>query len=174
MVELVVSSVHKVVDKPQQRVVILKDNKGSRCLYIWIEPTIANAITIELQNVKSERPLTHDLLQSIITALQAHITRVEITSLKENIFHAKIYVEQTTEKGSRIFSFDSRASDAIAAALRAKCPIYVNENVMDEAAISLEDSELTLSKGDALSDKDNPDTTVFEEFINNLPTLDDL
>ncbi len=173
MVELVVSRVHKFIDRPQ-RVVILKDIKGNRCLHIWIELTVAKAIETELQNTKSERPLTHDLLQSIIVALQAHIIRVEITSLEDNIFHAKIYVEQTAEKGSRIFSLDSRASDAIAAALRAKCPIYIHETVMDNAAISIEESEQYIRNGDTISDKDNPDTSAFEEFIKNLPTLDDL
>ena len=102
---------------------------------IWIGPFEADAITIELQSVEVARPLTHDLLKAAIEQLGAKITQVAITDLRNDTFYAEIAL---MVDGRRI-EVDSRPSDAIALAVRARVPVYVAEEVMDQAAITPED-----------------------------------
>jgi hypothetical protein len=100
---------------------------------IFIAPLEAQSILIGLGNVKMPRPLTHDLFLSVLESLEASINRVEIVSLKEGTFYAKLVLDAS---GSEI-AIDARPSDCLALAVRVKCPIYIDESVVDEAGISV-------------------------------------
>jgi bifunctional DNase/RNase len=121
------------VDGANTPVVLLQEMNGDRVLPIWIGYAEANAIAMVLQGKKAERPLTHDLMKSIVSALHVKVTRVLISDLKENTFYAKIFLESD---GS-IFSIDARPSDSIALALRIKAPIFVIDKVMESSGTSL-------------------------------------
>ncbi len=124
--------------------VLLKETHGDRWLPIWIGPAEANAIAIALEGSKIERPLTHDLMKSIIEGLKAKITKVEVTELKDNTFYAKIYLE----RDSSIVAIDARPSDSIALALRGRVSIYVAEEVMNSSSTHLDPDDE--SKAEAL------------------------
>lgn len=115
------------VDQQKQTVVVLKDFEGTKLLPIWIGPAEARAIQIELEGARPARPLSHDLLLGIIEAVRGRITRVVINDLQERTYYATIDIE--TPRGTR--HIDSRPSDAIAIAVRAKCPVFVDGNVID-------------------------------------------
>jgi len=132
MIEVEIDSI-RVSLMNQQRVVLLKDINGERYLPIFIGQWVAEAITIELQEGEQPRPLTHDLLKSMVEALGGTIKYVLINDLRREIFYAKIVVEM--EDGKQI-EVDSRSSDAIAVAVRANCGIFVNESVMEKAGIA--------------------------------------
>ncbi len=100
---------------------------------IFIAPLEAQSILIGLGNVKMPRPLTHDLFLSVLESLEASVNRVEIISLKEGTFFAKLVLDAS---GSEI-AIDARPSDCLALAVRVKCPIYIDESVVDEAGISV-------------------------------------
>jgi len=110
-------------------IVVLRDVEGQRVLPIWVGPSEANAIALQIENVTTPRPMTHDLLRLIITELQASVQRVVVTDLKENTFYALIYLQT----GGGLVAVDARPSDAIALALRAKAPIFVDEEVLTSA-----------------------------------------
>jgi len=112
--------------KTQQNIVILREADGDRILPIWIGPGEAQAIRRILSEETFPRPLTHDLLHIIVEGLKARITKVVIADLRENTFFASVFVERESE----VLSIDSRPSDAIAVALRAKAQIYVNETLL--------------------------------------------
>ncbi len=106
-------------------VVILSPLKLNKVLPIWIGHAEAWAIAMELSSIPSVRPMTHDLLRMVITALKAEVERIEITDLKEQTFYARVLLKAN---GASL-SVDSRPSDAIALALKAKSPIFVNESL---------------------------------------------
>ena len=110
-------------------IVILKDKEGNRVLPIWVGIFEANAIALQIENITSPRPMTHDLLRNIITDLDGHVDRIVVSDLKENTFFAIIHL---TVKGERVV-VDARPSDAIALALRTRAPILVEETVIDHA-----------------------------------------
>jgi bifunctional DNase/RNase len=114
--------------------VVLKETGSRRYLPIWIGPFEADAITIELQGVEIARPLTHDLLKNAIEKLGAEIEQVAITELHDDTFFATI----SLRVGSRRMDLDSRPSDAIALAVRAQVPVYVDDGVLGQAGISPE------------------------------------
>ena len=118
----------------QHRVVVLKDAESARFLPIWIGPFEADAITIELQDVEVARPLTHDLLKATIEQLGAEVVQVAITELRNDTFYAEI----TLRVNGKRLEIDSRPSDAIALAVRAEVPLYVDAEVMEQAAITPE------------------------------------
>lgn len=120
-----------------QPVVILRDPSAKRFLPIWIGQFEATAILMEMQGVKPSRPLTHDLLKSILDQLKASIQQVVITDLKDGTFFAKILVDID----STTLTIDSRPSDAIALAVRAQAPIFAEENVLEKASILTEEGE---------------------------------
>jgi bifunctional DNase/RNase len=130
MVEVKIDSV-RVSLMSQHRIVVLKEADSARYLPIWIGPFEADAITIELQGVEVARPLTHDLLKTSIEKLGAEIQRVAITDLRNDTFYAEIGLQVD----GRRMAIDSRPSDAIALAVRARVPIYVDSEVMEQAAI---------------------------------------
>ena len=110
-------------------IVILKDKLGERVLSIWVGIFEANAIALQIENVSTPRPMTHDLLRNIITDPDGTAARVVVSDLKHNTFFAIIHL---TAKGERI-AIDARPSDAIALALRTRSPILVEESVIDNA-----------------------------------------
>jgi bifunctional DNase/RNase len=110
-------------------IVILKDKEGERVLPIWVGVFEANAIALQIENVATPRPMTHDLLRNIIGDLEGQVDRVVVSDLKDNTFYAVIHL---TVRGERV-AIDARPSDAIALALRTKSPILVEELVIDTA-----------------------------------------
>ena len=111
-------------------IIILKTSDENAVLPIWVGIFEANAIAMQLEDVTSPRPMTHDLLKNVIEGLHARIERVVISDLKENTFYALIHL---TRNGDAM-AIDARPSDAMALALRAKAPIFVEQAVLDKSA----------------------------------------
>jgi uncharacterized protein len=169
MVEMMVDSV-RISMGNQQRVVILKDSREERYLFIWIAQDMAMAIAQELQGARLQRPLTHDLLKSVISAMGGRVVEVAITELRDAIYHARI----TIEVDGRRIDVDSRTSDAIALAVRVKCPIYADESVLAEAAVVPDEAEPSVSQpGKRQSATSADDLSVYRDFINSLDILDE-
>jgi len=133
MIEMVIDSI-RVSTMNYQRVVILKERTGERYLPIWIGPAETDAIAVKLQGVDVPRPLTHDLLCSIIAALGASINFVLMSDFKNDTFYAKIVFK--TDGGQ--MEVDSRPSDSLALAVRTGVPIYAEEAVLDKGGIMLD------------------------------------
>ena len=110
-------------------IVILHDPDGRRVLPIWVGIFEANAIALQIENVATPRPMTHDLLRNVIGDLDGQVDRVVVSDLKDNTFFAVIHL---TVRGERV-AVDARPSDAIALALRTRSPILVEEAVIDNA-----------------------------------------
>ena len=110
-------------------IVILKDKQGDRVLPIWVGIFEANAIALQIENIATPRPMTHDLLRNVIKDLEGEVERVVVSDLKENTFYAVIYL---TVRGESV-AIDARPSDAIALALRTRAPILVEESVIENA-----------------------------------------
>jgi len=137
MIEMVIYGVSfDLVGK--QPIVLLKTADGNKFLPIWIGHPEAAAILMKLQGASTPRPMTHDLVTAMLEQLDAQVTRITVTELKENTFYASITVSQN---GSEM-EIDSRPSDAIALAVRAEAPIYANERVIEESAIEFEGEEV--------------------------------
>jgi bifunctional DNase/RNase len=133
MIEMTIDSI-RVSLMNYQRVVILKEKEADRYLPIWIGPAEADAIAVKLQDVTVPRPLTHDLLRSVIDSLGATINSIIVSELKNDTFYAKIILN--VDGGQ--MEVDSRPSDALALAVRAGVPIYADETVLDRAGILLD------------------------------------
>jgi bifunctional DNase/RNase len=110
-------------------IIILRDEEGQRVLPIWVGIFEANAIALQIENIATPRPMTHDLLRNVIQDLKAAVQKVVVCDLKENTFYALIYVTV----GGESVAIDARPSDAIALALRTRAPIFVEESVIDNA-----------------------------------------
>lgn len=108
-------------------IIILKDVSSETMLPIWVGAYEANAIALEIEKIAPQRPMTHDLLRNLIVEMGASVERVVVTELRDNTFFAVI--EMQNNAGEKVL-LDSRPSDAIALALRADCPIFVNEEVI--------------------------------------------
>lgn len=171
MIEVTIDSI-RVSLMSQQRIVILREAQAERYLPIWIGPYEAEAITIALQEVEVSRPLTHDLLNNVFRTLDAHILRVEVTALRDEVYFGNIVVEVNGKK----LNVDSRPSDALALAVRAHVPILVAQGVMDSAGVIPEEN-----LEDRPAEKESPQYTspeaeeeieerlsVFEDFLNQL------
>jgi uncharacterized protein len=156
LIEVVVESV-RVHMLSSQHVVILKETERDRYLPIWIGPAEANAIAMKLQGLSAERPLTHDLLVSILQALSSRASRVVVTHVSDGTFHARLYLELADGSETEI---DSRTSDAIALAVRTGSTIYVDERVLDEAGVEPDREDQTEGGDEKLA--------VFREFVNSL------
>jgi uncharacterized protein len=122
-------------------IVILRDKDGHKVLPIWVGVFEANAIALQIENVTPQRPMTHDLLNNVIHDLKADIKKVVVSDLKENTFYALIHLSIAGET----MVIDARPSDAIALALRARAPIYVEDSVIDNAKTV----DLAPEKGDS-------------------------
>ena len=153
-----------------QRVVILKEKSSDRYLPIWIGPAEADAIAVQLQEVAVARPLTHDLLRSVIDTLGAVVNHVLVNDLSNDTFYARIILD--VNGGS--MEIDSRPSDAIALAVRAKVPIYADEAVLDKAGVLLDkEGESGEVGGRAKVDPEELEKmSAFKDFIESLD-LDD-
>jgi bifunctional DNase/RNase len=112
-------------------IVILRDPDNKLNLPIWIGLLEATSMATEIEGIKMSRPMTHDLMRSIITELGANVDWIEVTELKENTYFARIYVRV----GEQQLVFDSRPSDAISLALRTKSPIYVARQVLEASSV---------------------------------------
>ncbi len=157
MIEMIVDSVRiSVVD--YQRVVVLKEKETERYLLIWVGSSEAGSIAMALQGIVPPRPLSHDLMQSLMAELGVTVHQVLINELKDDTFHAQI----SLESAGTPFQLDSRPSDAIALALRAKAPIFAAPAVLDKAGIVPQPGEDGKPAEDGLS--------IFRDFINTLDT----
>jgi uncharacterized protein len=122
----------------KQPIVLLKTKDGNKYLPIWIGQSEAAAILMKLQGASTPRPMTHDLLTEILGQLEAQVTRITVTELRENTFYAQVTVQMD---GTEI-DVDSRPSDAIALAIRAEAPIFAADEVIEESAIEFEGEEV--------------------------------
>lgn len=169
MVEVVIDSV-RVSLTNQQRIVVLRENNAERYLPIWIGPYEAEAITIALQEVEVARPQTHDLLKNVLKSLNARLARVEIISLREDVFYGNLVVETV----GQVINIDSRPSDAIALAVRWHVPILVAQEVLQTAGIIPEQeiSEQAKPGTEEPSFSEEPVSderlSVFDDFLKNL------
>jgi bifunctional DNase/RNase len=109
--------------------VILRDLEGTKALPIWVGIPEANAIALEIEQVPTPRPMTHDLIKNLLEGIHATVTRVVVNDLKDSTFYATV----TLSLGGQEYHIDSRPSDAIAIALRVKAPIYVTLDVIERA-----------------------------------------
>jgi len=110
-------------------IVILKDKEGDRVLPIWVGVFEANAIALQIENISTPRPMTHDLLRNILSEIEADVQRIVVCELKDNTFYAMIYLDCE----GQTMAVDARPSDAIALALRTKAPIFVEDDVVESA-----------------------------------------
>jgi bifunctional DNase/RNase len=164
MVEVEIDSI-RVSLMSQHRVVILKEIQSERFLSIWIGPYEAEAITVSLQELEVSRPLTHDLLRNLLVALGVEVKQVNITELKDDVFHANIVLSVN----GREMDIDSRPSDALALAVRVHVPIFVDEAVMDEAA-TVPEADVEVAESD---DEDAQERLeVFKDFVETLDLED--
>lgn len=139
MVEMTIESI-RVSLMNYQRVVILKEKESDRYLPIWIGPAEADAIAVRLQDVQVARPLTHDLLRSVIEELGGSIDHILVSDLSNDTFFAKIVLQVD----GRSVEIDARPSDAIALAVRAQVPIYAEESVLEKAGVRLDEESGTI------------------------------
>jgi uncharacterized protein len=177
MIEMTVDSI-RVSLMNYQRVVILKEKTAERYLPIWIGPSEADAIAVKLQGVSVPRPLTHDLLCSVIDALGATINSIIVNDLRNDTFYAKILLNVDGEQ----MEVDSRPSDALALAVRADVPIFAEETVLDKAGILLDretgkpvspEADGTGKDVDAkVSEDEMKKMSAFYDFINTLDLED--
>ena len=169
MIEVVIDSI-RVGLMSQQRVVILREVDAERYLAIWIDPYMAEQITFALQEVEVARPMTHDLMRELLRSFDARVLRVEVHSLKGDVFYGSILVDFNGET----LEIDSRPSDALALAVRAHVPILVSEEVMEAAGIIPEDD---LEEDQPLEDDEDFEgeerLEVFEDFLDNLEVDED-
>jgi len=141
----------------QNRMVMLREVDNQRYLPIWIDTPVAESIVLALQGQEPPRPMTHDLLRNVIQELGGSVEYIAITSLTDQVFHAELAVQV---RGVRR-QIDARPSDAIALALRVDAPIYVAEQVLDQAAMTLDDED------EAEQDQDEGD-----EFVDRARSLE--
>src|SRR5213595_2626726 len=123
----------------KQPIVLLKTAEGNKFLPIWIGHPEAAAILMKLQGASTPRPMTHDLLNDVLSQLEVQVVRITVTEVRENTFYASITVQQDVSE----LEIDSRPSDAIALAIRADAPIFAADRVIEESAIEFEGEEVT-------------------------------
>jgi bifunctional DNase/RNase len=151
MIPVVVESVRMNLAN-SQRVVILKDDKLDRYLLVWVGPSESNAIALELQGEKAPRPLTSDLLKSVIEHLGAQVKSVSVTDLTDGIYYARLLLQNDRSEEIEV---DCRPSDAIALAVRASAPIFVEEEILDSESVKMPGEQ-----DDRLD--------VYRDFVNSL------
>ena len=173
MLEMTIDSI-RVSLMNYQRVVILRVKESNRYLPIWIGPNEADSIALKLQEVSVARPLTHDLLRSVITSIGASVSRIVVSDLNNDTFYAKIVLQYN----GTTMEVDSRPSDAIALAVRTNAPIFADDSVVDKAGVRMDEDGKPLVS-DEMSDS-HPMTedelrglSAFSDFIQELD-LDDL
>ena len=168
MVEMTIESV-RVSLMNYQRVVILKDKESDRYLPIWIGPAEADAIAVQLQEVAVPRPLTHDLLNSVITALGGSVQSIIVNDLANDTFYARILLDVD----GKSLEIDSRPSDALALAVRVKVPIFAEESVLEKAGVILDPETGKFQAkvpepGEKVDEEELKRLSAFADFINGL------
>ncbi len=161
MIEVVIDSI-RISLVSQHRIVLLREVDSERQLPIWIGPCEADAITIELQDVRVARPLTQDLLKNVIGELGGAVSHVLIKELNESVFHARLFINVEGEQDPR--EVDCRPSDAIALAVRAKVPIFITEDVMDIAGV---EPEADMQEAE-VAEEDVGNLDAFSDFLDTL------
>ncbi|MAU13257.1 MAG: hypothetical protein CL607_25795 [Anaerolineaceae bacterium] len=152
MIEVEVDSI-RVSLTNQQRLVVLKDINDDRYLPIWIGQYEAEALTLELQNTETARPLTHDLLKLTIEQMGGKLVHILVNDVRKEIYYARLVIDID----GRMIEVDARPSDAINLAIRAKAPIFVAEAVMERSAQRpAEDIDLDNPEEDEFGDFDLP------------------
>jgi len=142
----------------KQPIVLLKTRDGNKFLPIWIGHPEAAAILMKLQGANTPRPMTHDLINDMLTEMEASCSRVSVTELRENTFYASV----TLQINGREVEIDSRPSDALALAVRTSAPIFAAEDVIAESAIEFEHED---ENEEQVVDK-------FKEFLDNVTPED--
>ena len=135
-------------------IIILKDVSSETMLPIWVGAYEANAIALEIEKIAPQRPMTHDLLRNLIVEMGAHVERVVVTDLRDNTFFAVI--EMSTNDGTTLM-LDSRPSDAIALALRADCPIFVDMDVIRASRNTVASESQGVDEGETFEEEEWPD-----------------
>lgn len=172
MIEMSIESI-RVSMLNYQRVVILKEKASDRYLPIWIGPAEADAIAVKLQGVAVPRPLTHDLLNSIIGALGAKVNGIIVCDLRNDTFFAKILLGVDNKE----IEVDSRPSDALALAVRVKVPIFAEEIVLDKAGIIIDPNTGKAAPAheippEGVDAEEMKRMSAFQDFIENLDLSD--
>ena len=175
MPEMVIDSI-RVSLMNYQRVVILKEKDSDRYLPIWIGPAEADAIAIKLRDVAVPRPLTHDLLGSIIDSLGAFLNHITVSDLQNDTFFAQLNLQLN----GKTVDVDSRPSDAIALAVRAHVPIHVADEVLNKAGIMLDESGKPIAREGEEGEEQPPEVkeedlrrmSAFTDFISTLDVED--
>jgi len=139
-------------------IIILRDKDGQRVLPIWVGVFEANAIALQIENVTTPRPMTHDLLKNVICDLKADIQKIVVSDLRENTFYAVIHLQL----GSAEITVDSRPSDAIALALRVSAPIFVDEEVVAKA------KNVEVAKEQELGGSKTDDQAKIKEWLDSI------
>jgi bifunctional DNase/RNase len=168
MRELVIDSI-RISQMNYQRVVVLKEMETSLFLLIWIGPTEAEAIAVKMQGMSVPRPLTHDLLVDLVKSVGGSFEHILVNDLQNETFYAKIVIRI----GDQTHEIDSRPSDAMAVAVRAEVPIYVADQVMEKAGISMDQETGQPVSGQAEGDESER-AEVTEEELQGLSAFTDL
>ncbi len=168
MIELEIDSI-RVNLRSYQRVVILREKDAERFLPIWIGATEADAIAYRLQDVSVARPQTHDLLAHVIEQLGATVRSVVVNDMSNDIFYARIHLDQN----GRALEIDARPSDAIALAVRAQVPIYVEESVLANHGVVLNaegepQPDAESNKASRVTAAELEKLSAFKDFVSEL------
>ena len=175
MLEMIIDSI-RVSLMSYQRVVILRVKESNRYLPIWIGPSEADSIALKLQDVAVPRPLTHDLMQSVIATLGASVTRIVVSDLNNDTFYAKVVLQYN----GTTLEVDARPSDAIALAVRTDAPIFAADGVVEKAGVEMDEETgkpIMPKDGDKekkpVGEEELRSLSAFTDFIETL-NLDDL
>lgn len=169
MIEVVIDSI-RISLISQHRIVMLRDVDGERQLPIWIGPCEAESITLELQDTEVARPLTHDLLKNVIEEMGGKVSHILINELRDQVFYARLFVDVE----GNLLDIDCRPSDAIAVAVRAKVPVFIEEAVMNEIGITPEPdiSEAEPAAEEPTKEEEKEDGPRLDAFADFVDTLD--
>ena len=163
--ELEIESI-RVRQETQQRAVVLRVKDSNLFLPIFVGHFEVEAIRLKLMDIEVQRPMTHDLLDSVIYNLGATVDKIIVSELKEDTFYAKIIVNYD----SRTFEIDARPSDAIALAVRSGASIFAEESVLEKAGVNIEEKDLEQTTDDDISmlDDETGNLSAFSDFIDSL------
>ena len=175
MLEMIIDSI-RVSLMSYQRVVILRVKESNRYLPIWIGPSEADSIALKLQDVAVPRPLTHDLMQSVIATLGASVSRIVVSDLNNDTFYAKVVLQYN----GTTLEVDARPSDAIALAVRTDAPIFADDGVVEKAGVEMDEETgkpIMPKDGEKakkpVGEEELRSLSAFTDFIETL-NLDDL
>lgn len=175
MIETIVDSIRmNLLDR--SRILLLREVSGERHLPIWIGEFEAQAIVLEMQGTTPQRPMPYDLIINMIQDFDARILRIVVNDLSHDIYYARVVLE----RGGDVIELDARPSDAVAIAVRASCPIFVDDTVMDRAGVSIADEDDTEDDepddipetAERVTAGEEEGLNIFREFINTLEPED--